>query len=115
MARIGVDLVEIARIEGLRERWGQRFLERIFTNRELSYALSKRRAPEHLAARFAAKEALIKAHGLPSPWKEIEVSKTTSGEPRFSKLPGGLKPERVQLSLAHTASLAIAIVLIESP
>ncbi len=115
MARIGVDVVEVARIEQLRERWGRRFLERIFTSRELSYSLTRGRAAEHLAARFAAKEALLKAYGLASLWREIEVSNTVSGQPYFSRLPPGLKLERVQLSLAHAVGMAIAFVLIESP
>jgi holo-[acyl-carrier protein] synthase len=111
--RIGLDLVEVARIERLSARWGRRFLERVFTPQELDYSLGKKRAPEHLAARFAAKEALIKASGLSSPWRRIEVLNAPSGEPYFSKLPAGLDPKRVRLSLSHDGGVAVAIVLIE--
>ena len=88
-------------------------MERVFTPRELDRSLSRRRATEHLAAQFAAKEALVKASGLSPSWRGIEVLHTPSGEPYFSQLPGGLEPERVKLSLSHAAGLAVAIVLIE--
>jgi phosphopantetheine--protein transferase-like protein len=69
-------------------------LERVFTPQELDYSLGKKRAPEHLAARFAAKEALIKASGLSSPWRRIEVlnalqeSLTSPSYPQVSILRG---------------------------
>jgi len=110
--RVGLDLVEVERIERLARRWGRRFLERVFTPRELDYSLSRRRSAEHLAARFAAKEALIKAAGLGPRWREIEVANTPSGEPYFSILPAGLETKRIRLSLAHDGGVAAAIVLI---
>jgi len=110
--KIGIDLVEVARIERLITKWGQRFLERVFTERELEYSLSRKRAAEHLAARFAAKEALIKARGSRGRWREIEVMNAPSGEPYFSRLPAGLDPGRVRLSLSHDSGVAAAIVLI---
>lgn len=111
--RIGLDLVEVERIERLVKRWGQRFLERVFTEEELRSSLRRRRGAVHLAARFAAKEALIKAAQLPPHWQRIEVSNRDSGEPYFSQLPEGLAPERVRLSISHAAGVAMAIVLIE--
>lgn len=115
-AGIGLDLVEVRRIERLTRRWGRRFLDRIFTEGELASVLGKRKPAEHLAARFAAKEALLKAANLLPcrRWREIEVRNRPSGEPYFSKLPEGLEPERVKLSLTHAAGVAVAIVLIES-
>ncbi|MFQ6118141.1 MAG: holo-ACP synthase [Candidatus Bipolaricaulia bacterium] len=110
---MGIDLVEVARIEGLMGRWGEHFLKRIFTERELKYSLDRRRASEHLAARFAAKEALAKAAQLHPRWREIEVLTTPRGVPYFSRLPQGLEPNQVRLSLSHAAGMAIAIVLIE--
>ncbi|MCR4403814.1 MAG: holo-ACP synthase [Candidatus Acetothermia bacterium] len=106
--------MEIGRIERLVDRWGERFLKRVFTEEELRSSLGRRRSAEHLAARFAAKEALIKAAGLPSGWRRIEISNRRSGEPYFSQLPEGLAPERVRLSLSHAAGVAMAIVLIEA-
>jgi holo-[acyl-carrier protein] synthase len=111
--KIGLDLVEVGRIERLSGKWGRRFLKRVFTEEELRSALKRKRAFEHLAARFAAKEALIKAAGLRPRWQKIEVSNASSGEPYFSKLPGELDPGRVKLSLSHTAGIAAAIVLVE--
>jgi len=111
--KVGIDLVEVARIERLVARWGERFLRRTFTGQELDYSLSRRRAYEHLAARFAAKEALAKAADLPPRWGEIEVLNSPSGKPYFSRLPAGLELKRVQLSLAHADKVAVAVVLIE--
>lgn len=113
--RVGLDLVEVDRFARLIERWGERFLERVFTPDELRAGLARRQAAEHLAARFAAKEALVKAAGLPLwSWQEIEVASLPSGEPYFSRLPGGLDPGRARLSLAHAAGLAVAVVVLEA-
>jgi holo-[acyl-carrier protein] synthase len=112
--RVGLDLVEVERLARLIERWGERFLERVFTPGELQACLPRRRAAEHLAARFAAKEALVKAAGLRRawPWREIEVASRPWGEPYFSRLPEGLDPGRARLSLAHAAGLAVAVVVL---
>lgn len=113
--RVGLDLVEVQRFARLIERWGERFLKRLFTPDELRACLTRRRAAEHLAARFAAKEALVKAAGLRFwPWREIEVANLSSGEPYFSKLPEGLDPRKARLALTHAAGLAVAIVVLES-
>lgn len=110
--RVGLDLVEVARIERLVARWGERFLLRVFTDNELAYSLNRRRVYEHLAARFAAKEALSKAAGLGPRWREIEVLNSPSGEPYFSILPAGLETKKIRLSLAHDGGIAAAVVLI---
>ncbi len=110
--KIGLDLVEVARVERLIDRWGERFLERLFTPAELDYARARRRPGEHLAARLAAKEALIKAWGRPLRWREIEVATAPSGEPFFSRLPAELASWGVRLSLSHTGGLAAAVVLL---
>lgn len=112
IAGIGVDLVKVSKIKGLVERRGERFLKRVFTDAELAYALSKRRAYEHLAARFAAKEAFIKATGQRASWKEIEVARGSTN-PYFSHLPTEQDPTKVHLSLAHLENIAIAAVMIE--
>jgi len=111
--KVGLDLVEVARIERLAARWGEQFLKRIFTPWELDYSLTGKRSAEHLAARFAAKEAVRKAAGLSLRWREIEVANAPSGEPYFSKLPAGLEMEKIRLSLTHDGGIAAAVVLIE--
>jgi holo-[acyl-carrier protein] synthase len=70
---IGIDIVDIARITKAVERHGDRFLDRVFTANEISYAKGKRRIGETLAGLFAAKEAFIKAIGRGLPWKDIVV------------------------------------------
>lgn len=70
---VGIDIVDITRITRAIERYGDHFLEKIFTTGEIRYAKGKRRAGETLAGHFAAKEAFIKAMGKSLPWKDIEV------------------------------------------
>src|SRR5882762_805070 len=82
---IGVDLVENARIEHSLERFGERFLHRVFTAGEIEYSQSMKYPARHLAARFAAKEAVSKAFGTgigkAMGWKNIDIQKKRSGEP----------------------------------
>jgi holo-[acyl-carrier protein] synthase len=119
----GIDLVEIERIQQSRERYGARFLNRIFTAAEQAYCLRKRNAAESLAARFAAKEAGAKAlgtgisHGVN--WLEIEVVREPGGRPsirfhgRAAQIAEHMGVARTALSLTHTADLAMASVLLE--
>ena len=82
----GIDMVDCARLGRSVERHGQRFLDRVFTASELAYCLGKRRRIEHLAGRFAAKEAVLKLLGTGwrqgINWTDIEVSNDPSGRPR---------------------------------
>jgi holo-[acyl-carrier protein] synthase len=112
MTRIGIDLVEVSRIKALYERHGERFLNRLFTEREIIYSLAARgdRQFERLAARFAAKEALIKAAGHSLPFRSIEVSHRTGGRPTISC---SAVQGKIEASLSHTRRLAIACVLLE--
>lgn len=118
MVTVGVDIVEVGRIAGAIERWGARFLERIFTPAEIAYCRGKARAAESFAVRFAAKEAFAKALkvGRASIWREVEVVR---GEgPRPGVLLHGaardlLGPRRVDLSLSHASTHAVAVVLVE--
>lgn len=115
----GVDLVEIDRIERLIERWGGRFLEIVFTPNEIAYC--GLRAPQ-LAARFAAKEAIMKALGTGRRgigWREIEVVTEPSGRPSCT-LHGGAKRladelgwTSIELSLTHSRTQALALVVVE--
>ena len=81
----GVDIVEINRIKRLSKEWGDSFLKRIFTEKELDYSKKKKFSHQHLAARYAAKEAVLKAFGDRKSklinWKDIEVKNLWSGRP----------------------------------
>ena len=120
---IGVDLVENARIEHSLERFGERFLHRVFTEGEIAYSQSMKYPARHLAARFAAKEALSKAFGTgigkSMGWKDIDVRRKESGEP-YVGLAGGAKKlaeerevSRVAITLSHTEHHAIAMIVME--
>jgi holo-[acyl-carrier protein] synthase len=121
---LGTDLIEIARIAQSIDRYGDRFLERIFTPREIAYCQRKKNAAESFAARFAAKEAGAKAlgtgisHGVG--WLELEVAREPSGKPRL-ELSGRaaawakrLGVTRSSLSLTHSRDVALAVVVMES-
>jgi holo-[acyl-carrier protein] synthase len=120
---IGVDLVECARIEHSLERFGDRFLRRVFTDGEIEYSTSMKFPARHLAARFAAKEAVSKAFGTgigkAMGWRDIDVRKKPSGEP-FLLLTGGaerLAKERsvknALITLSHSDQHAVATIVLE--
>lgn len=119
----GIDLIETRRIQESVERFGKRFLDRIFTAAEQAYCLRKRHSAESLAARFAAKEAGSKALGTGMSrgvhWLEIEVVREPTGRPtlqfhgRAAEIAAGMGVARTALSLTHGAELAMASVLIE--
>lgn len=115
--RTGVDLIELERIEGVIRRYGSRFLERVFTPRELEQVGGNAAS---LAVRFAAKEAVAKALGTgigDVGWQEIEVLRDPSRQPilylsgRAASLADQLGLERWSLSLTHNQSQAIALVV----
>jgi holo-[acyl-carrier protein] synthase len=120
----GIDLVEITRIQQSMDRYGQRFLDRIFTAAEQAYCLRKRNAAESLAARFAAKEAGAKALGTGISrgvtWLEIEVVREPGGRPnlcfhgRAAAIATQLGAGHIALSLTHTGTLSMASVVVES-
>src|SRR3982074_78441 len=91
---IGVDLVECARIQHSIDRFGDRFLHRVFTDGEIEYSMSMKFPARHLAARFAAKEAVSKAFGTgigkAMGWRSIDIRKNPNGEP-FLIFSGGAK------------------------
>jgi holo-[acyl-carrier protein] synthase len=119
----GIDLVEIDRIQHAIERYGPRFLNRVYTPAEQAYCLRKRKSAESFAARFAAKEAGAKALGtgisFGVSWLEFEVVRQLSGRPtlrfhgRAAQIAARLGVARAALSLTHTASLAQASVVLE--
>jgi len=120
---IGIDVVEIARIRRLMERWQDRFLRRVFTDQELAYALGRHDPAEHLAARFAAKEATLKALGtglsMGVRWREMEVRRARGQPPtlalsgRTAALGEARGIRRFHVSLTHDGGLAVAQVLAE--
>ncbi len=120
MQHIGVDIIEIVRIEEAVTNWGDRFLNRIYTDAELKLCRSK---PPALAARFASKEAVMKLLGTGVKgvsWKEIETLSHPSGKPLVN-LYGGAQVEaeklglkEIAVSLSHSREYAIAMVTGES-
>lgn len=115
---IGVDIVEVARLERLLKQW-PRMADRLFTDAERAYAGGRHRPAQHLAARYAAKEATFKALGSGWPsvgWHDVEVITTERGPQlalrgRAAALAG---PAQALVSLSHDGGLAIAHVLLVS-
>lgn len=117
---IGVDICDIERIGNLEENQGARFLEKVFTSREIEYCAKKVTKHASYAARFAAKEALLKALGTGLRdgflWKDIEVKNDDLGKPFFEfygKTAEIISDRKVHLSISHTDRDAIAFVIIE--
>lgn len=119
--RVGTDLVRVSRIAASLEEFGERFLRRVFTDAEIAYATeSPASTAERLAARFAAKEATVKALGLPEQprdWREIEVCRMPSGACELT-LHGGIREAAARLgagpfalSLSHDGDYAVATVI----
>jgi holo-[acyl-carrier protein] synthase len=120
---IGIDIIEVARIQSSHEKFGERFLNRILRPNEIAYCLSYKEPAPFLAARFAAKEAISKAFGTgigsQLAWQDMEVGRRESGEP-FVILHGNgekLLRERsariVLISLSHTQQHATAVAILE--
>ncbi len=114
----GVDLIEVGRIQEAIDKWQDRFLERIFTEDELQYARGKNAFYQHLAARFATKEAVLKAFGDNHKryirWREVEVTNQVNGKPEV-KLHGYLKElmrrkqiTHITVSISHSREYAVA-------
>jgi holo-[acyl-carrier protein] synthase len=120
---LGTDLIEIARIEDSIRRFGDRFLERIFTAEEVAYCLRKKGSAESFAARFAAKEAGAKALGTGISrgisWREIEVRRQPGQRPtlhwsgRAEEWARRMGVVNTQLSLTHSRTVAMAMVVVE--
>jgi holo-[acyl-carrier protein] synthase len=119
----GVDLAEVARIRASIERYGRRFIERVYTPGEVAYVERKANRYERYAGRFAAKEAGMKAIGTGwrrgVRWHDFEVTNLPSGRPtlrlhgRAAKFAEEMGVKSVQLSITHTAELGMAQVILE--
>ncbi len=119
----GIDIAEVPRIAQALVRHGDRFLRRVYTDGEIHYCDSKANRVERYAARFAAKEAAMKAlgtgwnHGVR--WRDIEVSRLPGGRPtiqfhgKAAEFAARLGTTNIALSLSHTAEQAIAQVILE--
>jgi holo-[acyl-carrier protein] synthase len=113
IAGVGIDIIEVERIARLAEK-SPRFLEKVFTPAEIAYCSKKRNKYQNFAARFAAKEAFIKALGRRVHWKSVELVNLPSGKPVL-KFKGAKKWPFVQahVSISHLAGHATAIVILE--
>ena len=121
----GVDIIEVTRIRGSYEKFGERFINRVLRPGEIRYCLSHRDPAPFLAARFAAKEAISKAFGTGIGgrlgWQDLEVARKDSGEPYVILHDQGLVllAERgathVHLTLSHTNQHAVAVAILEGP
>ena len=120
----GIDLAEVPRIAAAIERFGERFLHRIFTADEVRYCDSKANRAERYAGRFAAKEAALKAIGTGwgrgVSWTEVEVRRAPGGRPtiafhgRAAEVAAKLGVKHVALSITHSKEHAIAQVILEN-
>lgn len=121
---LGFDIIEISRVAESISRHGDRFLNRIFTAAEQEYCSTRRYPEEHLAARFAAKEACAKALGVGIAnginWLDLEVIRGSSGQPAMAlrgyagELASSMAVERILITLSHAKGNAAAVVVLES-
>lgn len=119
----GIDIIEVARIRGSLDRFGERFVQRILRPTEIAYCFSFKSPAPHVAARFAAKEAISKAFGTgigaQLGWQDMEIARESSGRPYVVLHDSGqaLLTERkgrlVHISLSHTANYATALAVLE--
>ncbi len=117
---VGIDVVDLPRMAETVDRWGERFLGKIFTEKEVRYAQSRRYSVQHIAGRFAVKEAVAKAlttgwsGGFR--WKDVEVENDALGKPSV-RLHGHVRTLldgcRVLVSISHSASVVVACAIIE--
>jgi len=114
---IGSDIVEVSRISRLRDKYGKRFLKRVYTRGEIAYCESKEHPEVHLAGRFAAKEAIAKAvyqsgYNTIIPFSDIEILNDSEGRPMVSFL------SHIQgnclVTISHEQSMAIAFAILEN-
>ena len=118
---VGVDVIEIPRIQRAIDQWGDSFLEKIFTPQELSYARARKNPTQHIAGRFAVKEAVSKALSTGWSggfrWKDVEVENDERGKPSV-RLHGHigelLKESRILVSISHSDNVVVGFAVIES-
>ena len=120
---IGIDIIEVTRIQASHERFGERFLKRVLLTDEIAYCLSHKNPAPFIAARFAAKEAISKAFGTgigaALGWRDMEICRKKSGEPfvilhgKGEKLFAARGAKQLLVSLSHTKDYAAATAVLE--
>ena len=109
----GVDITEVGRLKRAVEKWGDDFLKRIFTKIELDNAKDRASLYQHLAGRFAAKEAIFKALGEKElTWQDVKILNDKDGKPYCSLLNGKGKGVSVHISISHVKTYAVANAII---
>lgn len=109
----GVDITEVRRLRQAVDKWGQDFLSRIFTKEELENAKTRGGLYQHLAGRFAAKEAVFKALGDKNlTWKDVEILNDKEGKPYCVLLNGKGRKMDVHISISHVKTYAVANAII---
>jgi holo-[acyl-carrier protein] synthase len=117
---LGIDIIEIERIKESIEKFGERFLNKVFTENEIKYCLAKGNKYQHFAARFAAKEAVSKALATgwnkDFNWKNVEIMNEPSGMPTVTlkgKLEDFLKPDKeLKISMSHSRDNVACVAII---
>lgn len=116
--KVGIDIIEIERIKGAYDNYRDRFLNRVFTKNEIDYSFSKVWPFPHLAVRFSAKEAFMKALGRSLNFNEVEVISSGRSIPeivllgRAKNIAESLGIRDVSLSLSHSRDYAVAVVMV---
>jgi holo-[acyl-carrier protein] synthase len=120
LAGLGVDMIEVVRIKRSLERWGERFLNRVFTFKEREYCLRKAFPEQSLAARFATKEAVLKAFGTGLSggirWTDVEIVNNKNGKPEVRlgrKITERFGDKKILVSISHNKEFAIAYAILE--
>ena len=124
IAGIGIDIVDIGRVEGLLDRYGERFTRRVFTEAEVAYARRSVKPAERLAGRFAVKEAVLKALGTGKSqgilWRDVETVRGAMGRPKVTlygqavNYMKNIDGSSIHVSIAHDGGKAVAFVIIET-
>ena len=116
---LGIDIIEVGRIRKALDRWGERFIQRVFTTEEKRYSLRKAFPEQSFAARFAAKEAVLKALGTGLSggigWTDVEIVNNRIGKPEVRlgcKITQRIGERKVLISLSHTKEFAIAFAIL---
>ena len=111
----GIDIIEVARIGQAIKRWGDHFLRHIFCDEEIDYSRNQKFPNQHFAARFAAKEAVLKAIGDNGhlSWKDMQIMHDKHGKP-YCLLKEKDSKRRISISVSHTKNYAVANAIITS-
>lgn len=111
--KVGIDIVEIERIQQAIQRWGEHFLNHVFCAEEIDYSQKQKHPPQHFAARFAAKEAILKAIGNNRHlnWKDMKIVHDKNGKP-VCVIDDDDYRGRIMISMSHTQNYAIANAII---